>query len=299
MERVSTSGLNHALLRSAMTVQARLADRQTAQASGLETQTYAGLGADSARLISLESQMTAIQGRSATTQTALDRTEAMHQAVGSMVDLMTSLRSTLSEMTAQTADQSVDRNATGSAMLEDLAALMNLQVDGRYLFAGGATTSPPVDLTALSSPASAAIADTGYYQGDASIQSVAVSDQSVVAYGINADETGFEKAIRAANLLAGMDSSDADAIGQAYDLATEAMDALLAVQGRLSVTASRLESGLQTQDSMLTLIAARVSDVKAVDTAQVAVEIAEYQTILEASYAALGKISSLNLLDFL
>ncbi len=299
MERVSTAGLGQALLRSAMTVQARLAEKQTAQSSGLTETTYAAMGSGAGKLISMESQLADLQGRTDTTQTALDRAESMSDAVGSMVDLMSELRSTLSEMSTQSSD-AVDYNQVGETLLEDLANLMNLQMDGRYLFGGGQTTSAPVDISLLTAPTtSPTTADTAYYLGDDAVQSVKVTDSASVDYGVNANESGFEKALRAANMLANIDPTDEDSIAEAYDLATEAMDELLAAQGRLGVNANRLENWLQRQDTATSLMSERISDIKAVDTAQVAVEISQYETTLEASYAVLGKMNSLRLLDYL
>lgn len=298
MERVSTAGLGQALLRSAMTVQARLAEKQTAQSSGLTEETYAALGSGAGKLISVESQLSTLRSRADTTQTALDRVESMSAAVGSMVELMSELRSTLSGMSSQSST-SVDYNQLGQTMLEDLATLMNLQVDGRYLFGGGQTTTAPVDVSLLSVPTTPSTADNAYYQGDAAVQSVKVTDSASVDYGVNAGESGFEKALRAANMLANIDASDEDAIAEAYDLATQAMDELLAAQGRLGVNANRLESWQQRQDTAASLMSERVSAAKAVDVAQVAVEIAQYETTLEASYAVLGKLNSLSLVNYL
>jgi len=282
-----------------MTVQARLAEKQTAQSSGLAEETYAALGSGAGKLISMESQLSALQGRADTTQTALDRAEAMSDAVGSMVELMSELRSTLSEMSTQTSD-SVDYNQVGQTLLDDLETLMNLQVDGRYLFGGGQTTTAPVDVSQLTAPTTTpTTADNAYYLGDDAVQSVKVTDQASVDYGVNAGESGFEKALRAANILANIDTSDEDSIAEAYDLATEAMDELLATQGRLGVNSSRLEGWLERQDTATSLMSERISDIKAVDAAQVAVEIAQYETTLEASYAVLGKLNSLKLVNYL
>jgi len=299
MERVSSWGLSQSLLRSTMATQARLAEKQTASASGLKGESYADLSADSARLISLETSLTRLQTRSDNTQTALDRAEAMHSAVGSMVDLAGDLRTTLSQLLSQT-DDTVDYNAVGQGLLNDLADLMNLQMDGRYLFGGGRTTSAPVDTSLLAVPTTPSSADNGYYLGDGVTQSVEVSDQSAIDYGVAANESGFEKILRAANILANADATDLDedAVTEAYDLATEALDDLLAVQGRLSVNASRLEAFGERQDTAMSLLSERVSDVKSVDVAAVTVEISQLQSVLEASYSALSKISALSLTDF-
>ena len=57
IERVSTFGLSSLMLRSATTIQSRLAEKQTASASGLVTDTYANLSGQAARMISLETAM--------------------------------------------------------------------------------------------------------------------------------------------------------------------------------------------------------------------------------------------------
>jgi flagellar hook-associated protein 3 FlgL len=299
MERVSSWGLGQSLLRSAMAVQARLAEKQGENASGLKGESYADLSADSARLISMESDLSRLRTRADNTRTALDRVEAMHSALGSMVDLAGDLRSTLSGLLSST-DGTVDYASVGQGLLDDLAGLMNLQVDGRYLFGGGRTTSAPVDVSLLSVPATPSTADAAYYLGDGAVQSVTVSDQSTIGYGVTAGESGFEKILRAANILAHIDSSnpDDDAVSGAYDLATEALDGLLAAQGRLSVDAGRLEASQERQDTAITLLGDRISDAKSVDVAAVTVQISQLQTILEASYSALSKISSLSLTKF-
>lgn len=300
MERVSSSGLNQIMLRSAMSLQAKLADKEVAQSSGLTSETYAGLGAASGKLISMESTLTQLQGRSDTTQTALDRTEAMYSAVGSMVDIVTTMRNTLSSAKSDTTSDT-DYASIGAGLLEDLQNLMNLQSDGRYLFGGSQTQTAPVDTSLLSTPSVPSSADTGYYTGDDVAQSVKISDQTTIEYGVTANGTGFEEALRAANILANLGSGtiDQDAIEDAYDIATDALDGLLATQGLLSVNAGRLESYQEQQDSTVSLLSDRISDVKAVDTAQVAVEISQYQNTLEASYSALAKVTKLNLLDYM
>lgn len=298
MERVSSWGLSQALLQSTMATQARLAAKQGESASGLKGETYADLGASSSKLISMENALARQQTLADNTQTALDRVESMYSAVGSMVDLGDDLRSSLSQLLSAS-DDTVDYQEVGQGILDDLADLLNLQVDGRYLFAGGATTTAPVDVSKLAEPATPSSADTSYYLGDDAVQSVTVSDQSSIDYGVTASESGFEKLLRAANILANIDTSDDDAVTEAYDLATRGLDEVIAVQGRLSVNAGRLEAFAERQDTALSLLGDRISDVKSVDVAEVTVEVSQLQTILQASYSALSKVSSLSLVNFL
>ena len=302
MQRVSSAGLNETLMRSTLDAQSRLAEQQISSSSGLKAQTYVELGVgSSSRLMGMESTTTQLQARADNTQTALDRTESMYSAVGAMIDIVTDLRTTLSALSSDQASTSMDYPGYGQDAVDDLAAQMNLQMDGRYLFAGSLTTEAPVDTSLLATPDTPSSADTAYYLGDDVVQSVQVSDQTSVAYGVTADASGFEAALRTANILANIDSDDpdSDAVTEAYDLATEALEGLSALQGRLSTSAQRLESYQEVQSNAQSLLSDRISDAKDVDVGEVTVNISQYQNILEASYSALGKVSKLSLTEYL
>ncbi len=302
MERVSTAGLNQATLNATLALQGRYATAVEQQSSGLKAAQYTDYGAKAKLLVSLESTLSQAQTWADSAQTALDRVEAMHSAIGSMTDLLTSMRSTLSGALSDTSDSDgIDINAYGQTRLDDLASLMNLQQDGRYLFAGSITDTAPVDVSALSAPASPSSADTSYYQGDGDIAAVRIGKQQSISYGVTADSAAFEKALRAANIVASLTASPLDetALSEAYDLATAALDELLAVQGSLSLSANRLETAHQSKQDDVTVITERVSDVKSVDVAAVAAEVTQYETQLQASYSAIASISKVSLLDYL
>jgi flagellar hook-associated protein 3 FlgL len=304
MERVSTFGLGQTMLSSTLSLQSRLAKAELQNASGLKTSTYTALGAaDSSRLVSVEDALTKTKAWSSNTQTVLDRVEVMYNSVGSIADKMTSLRSTLSTAMSDT-NSTTDYAALGDDLLDDLSGLMNVQVDGRYLFGGSRTDTAPVDVSLLT--AAPTTADTSYYQGDSSLASIRVSDDQTITYGVTADNSGFEKALRAANMLKDISSSatstssvDSSKVKAAYDLATDALKDLLKTQGGLSLSSSRLEAVKTTQDNAVTMLTDRVSDLKSVDVAEVSVTISQLQNTLEASYSALGKITSLSLVKYL
>lgn len=300
-ERVSSFGLNQVTLQAAMNVQAKYAEANTQQASGLVASTYGELGgANATYLISLETTQSRISSYSDTTQLADDRAQAMYSAIGSMIDQLESIRSTITAAKSDTTD-SADLNSVGETALDDLSDLMNTRLDGRYLFAGSKTDTAPVDTSTLAVPTTPSTADTSYYTGDSEIATVRVSENQTISYGVTGDETGFEQALRSANILANLttDPLDEDALDEAYDLATSAMDALLALQSKLSVTSGRLENALNSQDASLTLIDTMTSNVKDVDAAEIAVKVSEYQTQLTSSYSALANINKLNLVNYL
>lgn len=297
--RVSTFGLGETMLRSSLAVQSKYATASTQQASGLISTTYGGLGSQSSSLMSTETATAQLTTWAANTSIANDRVQSMVSAVGDMIDALSSFRSTLSAAKSSTSNDTLDD--TGSDLLEDLTDLMNLKMDGRYLFAGSNTDTAPVNSSALTAPSSPSTADTSYYTGDSEQSSVRISSQQSISYGISGDNTGFEKALRSANIIANITTSplDTDSVNEAYDLATEALDALIAIQSTLGNTQARLDSAKGRQETALEQMDTIASNLKEVDTAAVAVKISQYKTQLEASYSALGNVGQLSLVKYL
>lgn len=299
--RVSTFGLGSTMMNAALNVQSKYAEAATQKASGLVAATYGELGADAASLLSTEDMVTQMKAWKGNTETTKSRVQSMYSAVGNMIKLLTSFRSKLSAAKSDTGNAAI-LNQAGRDLMSDLANQMNLDVNGRYLFAGSNTRTPPVDIDKLAVPASSpSTTDTSYYTGDDERAVVRISSQQTIAYGVSADSDGFEKALRAANVAAHLASPPLDtaALDEAYELATKALEALIATQGGLSDVSSRLEGAVKAQILSLDLMNSIASDIKGVDIAQVAVRLSLYDAQLQASYSALGKVTQLNLAKYL
>ena len=301
MTSISTYSLNTILVDSAKQTQSTLATALIQQSSGLAAETYGGLGDQAGRVISLATEISRAQSWGDNAELAGNRVQTMYDAVGGMVDKITSLRSALSAAMSDTDSDSLTSNAEG--ILADLAELMNTQSEGRYLFAGSDTDTAPVDVgdAPYTAPADPTVADTTYYQGDDAEASVQVSRNETIAYGVTADNTAFEQALRAARIAATAttDPVDTTTLQQAYDAATSAMDALLSVQGQLSVDANRLDSAQQTQTNFISYAQDTVDNIKNVDVSVVAAQVSQRQTLLDASYSAIAKVQSMNLAKYL
>lgn len=299
--RVSSFGLGQTMLRSALSVQSDTATLSTQKSSGLKGSSYGDLGAKASSLISTESTTSQITTWQSNTKTANDRTQSMYAAVGGMIDQLSALRSTLSAAKSSTAGSTADLNQTGQDLMSDLADLMNTRQNGRYLFAGGNTGTAPADTSKLTAATVPSSPDTAYYTGDSDVASVRISSQQTIGYGVTANGSAFEKALRAGNVLANMTTSpvDQNAVDEAYTLATAAIDGLIAQQSALSTSSKRLVAAETRQTRALELLDAVASDLKEVDIASVSVKLSEYETQLEASYSALGGLKKFSLTNYL
>jgi flagellar hook-associated protein 3 FlgL len=182
-----------------------------------------------------------------------------------------------------------------------MASLLNTQYGGRYLFAGSSTETAPVDLAAYSGTTSATATDISYYTGDDQLASAKVSDSQSITYGVTASNPAFEKAMRAFSMIANAATSpvDSSTLGDALDLATDALNEVVGVQTKLSLSASQLERAVSSQQDYQSYASTLSSSLTDVDVAAITAEISTYQAQLEASYSAIAKIQSLRLTNYL
>lgn len=302
MEAISTSGLYQTILGSSTKLQKSLAAATVQESSGLVGSTYGDYGGTSRRILNLQSSISQAESFSDQASLAGDRVQAMYSAVGSMADLMTSLRTSISEILS-TAD-TTDLSATLADAKSDLISLMNSKSEGRYLFSGSQTDTAAVDVGAYpaSSPVAADTTDSSYYQGDSQVSSVRINENQTISYGVTADNSAFEQALRAIELAIQSSSSDPvdqDGLQAAYDLADDAADSLTVVQENLGNDANRLTDAQNAQQDFITLMSSSLGDIKNVDTAAAAANVSELQTLLKASYSALSVVLQVRLTDYL
>jgi flagellar hook-associated protein 3 FlgL len=297
--RVATFASTGSLLTAALRVQAEEAKITTQQSSALVSSDYGGYGSSSGRVVDLDASITRSKAYAAAATTADNRVTQMYSAVDSMVDLITNFKSDLISFDVSVSDDSTATLAEEAAdALESLSSLLNSRWDGRYLFAGSAVDTAPVDTDALTAQTAPSSADTSYYRGDDTIVSVKVGAERTVSYGVTADEDAFEAAIRALTMIAA-GTADEDTLSEASELLDTAIDGMAAIQSGLSRDASDLETAVSDQEDYQDFASSLVSEVTEVDIAEAAAKLSTYQAQLEAAYAAIGKIQSLSLSSYL
>jgi flagellar hook-associated protein 3 FlgL len=186
-------------------------------------------------------------------------------------------------------------------MLQEMGSLLNTQYSGQYLFGGADTNTPPVDVSSASYPAmtSPSSVSTSYYKGDDQGASVRVSDDTTVTYGVTADNSAFEQAMRALNLAANNSPMSDTTLKEALDLATSAVNATAEVQAQLGVASSSIQSASAAQTSYQSYAKTLGGNLTNVDVAAVTAQLSTFQAQLTASYAAISKMQGLNLASYL
>lgn len=299
VDRVATYSQSGALMKELMRLQSSYATTTLQEASGLKSDTYDGIGSTTQRLLNLESEYSEITSQSENAQVALDRVNIMYSSVGSMLDLLTEGLTNITEALGGTTVDGSFLTAKLQQGVEEFSSRLNVQLNGTYLFAGGAS-SPPVNINDpdYNLAVDAVTVDTAYYQGSDYLAQVQAASDLTIEYGVAADSSGFEKALRAYN-LALSDPENQTIKQQAYNLMKEAFEEINTTQTILSGQATTLDDQIDENTETLNLLDSMIGDIKNSDLAETTMKLAELETQLEASYAIATKLLQLNLYDYI
>ncbi len=299
VDRVATYSQSGALMQELMRLQSKFATGTLQEASGLKTDTYDGIGSQTQRLLNLESEYSEITSQSENAQVALDRVNIMYSNTGNMLDLLTEGLTNITESLGGTTVDGSFLTAKLQQGVEEFASRLNAQLNGTYLFAGGASSQPVnINDPDYNLAVDAATVDTAYYQGSDYVAQVQASSDLTIEYGVSADSSGFEKALRAYH-LALSDPADQATLQDAYNLMREAFEEVNTVQTILSGQATTLDDQIDENTETLNLLDSMIGDIKNADLAETTMKLAELETQLEASYAIATKLLQLNLYDYI
>ncbi len=299
--RVATFAVSEQMINAALRTQSTMTNQQIQEASGVVSTDFGGLGSTTQQVLNLQVSVTRSQSYiDAATQTD-SKIQVMYSAVNSMADLVTNFRSLLTSATNTASTDAASVTQSAQSMLTEMASLLNTQYDGGYVFGGGQTDAAPVDVSGTAYPAatSPSTANTSYYQGDDELASVRVSDSQTVSYGVTADNTAFEQALRAMNLVANNSPLSTDTLNEALNLASSSIDSIGVVQTQISNASSSIEKASTYQTEYQSFAQTLGDNLTGVDVAAVTAQHSTYQAQLTASYAAIAKVQSLSLASYL
>jgi flagellar hook-associated protein 3 FlgL len=297
--RVATFDSTNTLLQSALRIQSQESDVTQQEASGVKSTDYGGFGSTSGKIVSLQASVTQSKAYSNSATLANDRVQQMYSSIGSMTTLLTSFKADLNSFDQSTATTTTSTLASeASQTLKSLQSQMNTQYAGDYLFGGSNVTTAPVDTSTMTAQTDPTTSDTSYYKGDDAIASVKVGNDNTVTYGVTADNSAFEAAIRGLNTIAA-GNMDSTAITSASNLIDTAVSGLTTIQANLSLNSKALEDASSDQSDYQTFIGTTLSDLTSVDVAQASSSLSSYSNQLQAAYSAIGKIQNLSLTNYL
>jgi flagellar hook-associated protein 3 FlgL len=286
--RISTRMFQQAALASLRRGQSTLFTAQEQVATGRRVQTTSDDPQAASRILRLNSQLRDIEQYRLNATEVSTRLEAEDTVITTARDLLAKARE-LAISTESSAPGSPDREAAQTALeqiRQQLVSLGNTRLGNEYLFGGGCTTSPP-------------FRPDGTYVGDGTVRQSEIDEGVVVDTNHTGDQLFSNALLALRDLESELGSGSIDQVAAAAPGLDEVSAQLLTAQ---TIDGARLQQVKTTLD-MLAARAAGLGDTRDslqnADPTQASAELVAAQSALERAYAAIGKVLSTNLLDYL
>lgn len=302
MTRVANLAQFNSSLAHILDTQRRIQDGQTSISSGRKSPDFAGIARESGRLVSTETAFLRANQFRENNDMVNSRLQTMEANVAQLFDVASGFLTTL--VNGLNADNAIDLALPDTARikLEQVAGLLNVQQDGRFLFAGSRTDVKPVDTASL--PGSYIIptvdgASAAYYQGDNVRFAVRADEAFDVSYGVTANEPAFEKLVRALHIVQTGAPGDRATLEHALAVLSEALDMIPDIRTKIGSSRATLEEINNKHEDFLLYSEETISNIENVDIAAAVTRLNADQVTLEASYLTISRLTGLNLMQFL
>jgi flagellar hook-associated protein 3 FlgL len=287
-----TSGMSQRhVLADLRRVQERLANAQSQVSSGkrIEKPSDDPLGAERAMRLNDQLESTGAY------RTAVDESRSWLDASDSALDSLNQIVQHVRELTLQAANGSTSdagRQAIKQQidqLTEEAKSTLNSAYDGRYIFSGTKTDTPPY---------SAATGDV--YQGDASPVVRQIGPGVSVQVNVTGDDvlSGLLPALRtlsshlASNDIAALGTTDLQAIDAGFDNLSAKRGVIGAITNRVDAAGTRL-------DDTADITTAFLSKTEDADLPQALTDLSAQQTALQAALRGGATLIQQSLMDFL
>lgn len=297
LTRVGDQAQHARLAGTMLSVQARTRADAQAIASGKAAATYREVADRTGALLRAEDARELRGSFARQNDQLLQKLQVMDSALGSIVGLAEQARTKVVQRLNGATGSAVPLDSEMDALLDQVAHQLNATYGGQYLFAGSASDTPAVELP----PTPVTINDASlFYRGDTLRASTRIDVGQELQYGVLAGDPPF------AALIAGLGTAaqahaagDQAGLSAALDQITAALDGVIEQRSVLGVGMAQVEATTEAHRSGLLYLDAAISDIVAVDLAEVTARLANDQASLEAAYLVTGRLSSLSLADYL
>lgn len=298
--RISTYAIFQNTLRDLGDRQLDLFELQNQISSGKKSENFAGIAGQTEQFIDLEEKISRADLYLQNNKLARSRLEITDIALDQVIDTANSLKTLILSRRNGTQGS----NNTFSEQLRNewqaLVAQLNTQSEGRYLFAGAATDTRPVNPNTFPLPDDLGVPDANYYQGSNKDITLRAQDNVSFEYNVRADASGFQKIFAGlANASRGdKDNSDGD-LARAFDFIEEGLQEVITLQANVNANKVAIDELNDEHESFRIYWIGIKEEIIGTDLLSASTQVAINEGILQASFQAFSRINSLKLADFL
>lgn len=301
MLRVATLPFQQTLADGIQRTQAKLVSAQEQWTTGKKATSYSGLGGSTLNVLSAHSMLSRNEAYAAAGK-RLETTLSFYETnLTSLDNEMSGLRQNLLNAAGLEDGSGLDAAIEGA--FAQFRTVLNTSVSGEYIFAGSQSQNAPFNVDTLADVATTPNADA--FSSDTVRQSVRLSDEQSIGYGIDAAAIGsdFLEAFRTleaagpfnGKLTASQKTAISDAVAQ-LDSGLGTARAKNAQNGR---EFTRLDSLMGQNEQRGLMLQGIIAKNEEADLAAVAMNISQQKAVLEASYSVFAQISGLSLAQYL
>jgi flagellar hook-associated protein 3 FlgL len=301
MNRVATIPMQRNLSEAIQRSQQKLSATQLQLANGKKALDYASLGTETVRHLSARTMVARHEAHS-TVSKRLGTTLAIYDANLTGVDTAVGdLRTEI--LTAFGMRQSAGLQDAIEQAFHQFRSAMNADEAGLPLFAGSRTDELPFKPAKLSDTIGLDPADA--FSNDKIKASGRVADGIDIDYGLLADEVGTDlfMAFRKLAEVGPIGDIPTDAQMTALEEAVDMLDVGLRQMRAVSADNGRKQAQVETLGTRATdrtiLLKGLISENEDADLGQVAVDLAQQQTTLRASFSVFSQLSTMTLSEYL
>lgn len=301
MARVATIPLQRTMSDAIQRAQEKLAVSQTQLATTKKAQDFADLGTETVRNLSAHSLL-ARQDAQSTVSKRVGTTLSLYQGQiegtqSSIEDLKQQILTTIGNGQSSGLQEMID------AAFSQFRSALNSSEGGTPLFAGSQTDQPPFVPNTLADAAT--ITAAAAFKDDGVQSTARLADGVDVTYGISASALGknmyeaFRTLAQAGNITDKPTAAQMAALQQAFSQFDTGLGDLRAVNAENGRKQNQVETLATRGDERSLLLNGVIATNEDADLGQVAIDISQQQTVLEASYSVFSQLAGLSLVAYL
>lgn len=301
MTRVATIPLQRTMSEAIQRSQEKLAITQQRLASGKKATDFASLGTETVRNLSAHSLL-ARQDAQSTVSKRVGTTLSLYQGhLESMESAVSSLKTDILSAIG-TGDAAGLQEAIQTAFSQYRTSL-NSGEGGVPLFGGSQTDGAPFTPDTLDAVATTSADDA--FKDDGVRASARVADGVDVTYGITAASVGkdlyaaFKTLAQAGTIGSKPTDAQLDALKQAVGQLGTGISSLQAVNAENGRKQNQVETLTSRGEDRSLLLQGVIENNEDADLGQVAIDLAQQKTMLQASYSVFSQLSDLSLVSYL
>lgn len=322
---------------SILNAQSALTQAQTEVSTGSYADIGLQLGAGTGQLLSLRSNVDALNTYSQTNAVASTRLSATNTALTAMLSTAQSLSSTV--INAQSSGSSTAGLAqAGQGALSGLIGGLNTSAGGQFVFGGTATQTTPIAnpsatsnaaatafqsylssnglsastltsgqmQTFLSSPAFTSLfSGSAFSAASSQTMTTQIAPGQTTSTSVTANQGAFQTVAQAYTMLGQFTGDNMSAaakslvVSTASGLLSTGIAALTEVQAGVGVTQSAISQANTQISAQSNILSSTATNLDSVDTYALSSQVTQLQTQLEASYSLTSRLQQLSLVNYL